>query len=129
MAGLSTPILLAVFVLASVATWIAGVVLSGTTDELDNRLGLGAALGGMILLAIAGSLPEIAITVTAAGQGHLGLADAADMERFVPTWQATLTVSLLATAGMPAARADLVRAECAHAAVESVLREAAKHPA
>ena len=34
--------------------------LSSTTDELDNRLGLGAALGGMILLAIAGSLPEIA---------------------------------------------------------------------
>jgi cation:H+ antiporter len=46
MTGLSTPILLAVFVLASVATWIARVVLSGTTDELDNRLGLGAALGG-----------------------------------------------------------------------------------
>jgi len=35
-------------------------------------------------------------------------------------------VSLLATAGMPAARADLIRAECAHAAAESVLREAAK---
>ena len=30
---------------------------------LDNRLGLGAALGGMILLAIAGSLPELAITI------------------------------------------------------------------
>jgi cation:H+ antiporter len=72
--GLSTPILVAVFLLASAATWIAGMSLSSTTDELDNRLGLGAALGGMILLAIAGSLPEIAITVTAAGQGHLGLA-------------------------------------------------------
>jgi Cytidylate kinase-like family len=56
-----------------------------------------------------------------------GRAEAADMERFVPTWGATLAVSLLATAGMPAARADLVRAECAHQAVESVLREAAKH--
>jgi hypothetical protein len=56
-----------------------------------------------------------------------GRSEAADMERFVPTWGATLAVSLLATAGMPAARADLVRAECAHAAVESVLREAAKH--
>ena len=74
MSGLSTPILVAVFLLASVATWVAGIGLSSTTDELDNRLGLGAALGGMILLAIAGSLPEIAITVTAAGQGHLGLA-------------------------------------------------------
>jgi hypothetical protein len=54
-----------------------------------------------------------------------GRAEAADMERFVPSWGATLAVSLLATAGVPAARADLVRAECAHAAVESVLREAA----
>ena len=56
-----------------------------------------------------------------------GRAEAADMERFVPTWGATLAVSLLATAGMAAARADLIRAECAHAAAESVLREAAKH--
>ena len=74
MAGLSTPLLVVVFLAASAATWIAGVVLSSTTDELDNRLGLGAALGGMILLAIAGSLPEIVITVTATAQGHLGLA-------------------------------------------------------
>jgi cation:H+ antiporter len=63
-----------VFVAASAVTWAAGMSLSSTTDELDNRLGLGAALGGMVLLAIAGSLPEIAITVTAASQGHLGLA-------------------------------------------------------
>jgi hypothetical protein len=55
-----------------------------------------------------------------------GPADAADMERFVPTWGATLAVSLLATAGMPAARADLIRAECAHTAAEAVLREAAR---
>jgi hypothetical protein len=55
-----------------------------------------------------------------------GRADAADMERFVPTWSANLAVSLLATAGMPAARADVLRAECAHAAVEAVIREAAK---
>ena len=56
-----------------------------------------------------------------------GRSDAADMERFVPTWGATLAVALLATAGMPAARADIVRAECAHEAVQSVLREAARH--
>ncbi len=55
-----------------------------------------------------------------------GRAEALDMERFVPTWGATLAVSLLATAGMAAARADLIRAECAHSAAESVLREAAK---
>ncbi len=74
MAGFSTPIVVAVFVLASAATWIAGMALSSTTDELDHRFGLGDALGGMILLAIAGSLPEIAITVSAASQGNLGLA-------------------------------------------------------
>jgi cytidylate kinase-like protein len=56
-----------------------------------------------------------------------GRADAADMERFVPTWGANLAVSLLATAGMPAARADVIRAECAHTAVEAVIREAARH--
>jgi cation:H+ antiporter len=72
--GLSTPIVVAVFLVASGVTWGAGMSLSATTDELDNRLGLGSAFGGMILLAIAGSLPEIAITVTAARQGHLGLA-------------------------------------------------------
>lgn len=55
-----------------------------------------------------------------------GRADAADMERFVPTWGANLAVSLLATAGMPAARADVIRAECAHTAVEAVIREAAR---
>src|SRR6185312_6987677 len=55
-----------------------------------------------------------------------GRADAADMERFVPTWSANLAVSLLATAGMPAARADVIRAECAHTAVEAVIREAAR---
>jgi hypothetical protein len=57
---------------------------------------------------------------------HTGRTEAADMERFVPTWGANLAVSLLATAGMPAARADVIRAECAHAAVEAVIREAAR---
>jgi cation:H+ antiporter len=38
------------------------------------RFGLGEALGGLILLAITGSLPEIAITASAALSGHLDLA-------------------------------------------------------
>lgn len=66
--------LLAVFVGGGVATWVAGVRLSATTDVLDNRLNLGEALGGVVLLAVAGSLPELAITVSAASSGHLGLA-------------------------------------------------------
>jgi len=72
--SLGTPALVAVFVVGAVATWVAGIYLSKTTDALDNRLGLGEALGGMVLLAIAGSLPELAITVSAVLSGNLGLA-------------------------------------------------------
>jgi hypothetical protein len=57
---------------------------------------------------------------------HTGAATAAELERFVPTWQALMAVSLLTTVGMPGARAELIRAERAHAAVEQVLREAAR---
>ena len=55
-------------------TWVAGVSLSKSTDEIDRRFELGDALGGVVLLAIAGSLPELAITVTAAAAGNLDLA-------------------------------------------------------
>jgi len=72
--GLSTPLLVLVFVAGAGATWLAGIFLSRTTDSLDRRLGLGDALGGLILLAIAGTLPEIAIVTSAALGGHLELA-------------------------------------------------------
>jgi cation:H+ antiporter len=72
--SLSTPLLALVFLAGAGATWAAGVALSKTTDALDARLGLGEELGGLILLAIAGSLPELAITVSAAAAGNLGLA-------------------------------------------------------
>jgi cation:H+ antiporter len=55
-------------------TWIAGIGLSKSTAAIDRRFDLGDALGGVILLAIAGSLPELAITITAAANGNLGLA-------------------------------------------------------
>lgn len=74
MASLSIFLVVIVFVAASGATWVAGIQLSRSTVELDRRLGIGNALGGMVLLAIAGSLPELAITITAAKSGHLGLA-------------------------------------------------------
>jgi cation:H+ antiporter len=67
-------LVLAIFIGASGATWSAGVRLSKCTDELDRRLGLGDAIGGMVLLAVAGSLPELAVTVSAAQSGNLGLA-------------------------------------------------------
>ena len=74
MSGFSSPLLVVVFLAASGATWVAGVALSKTTDALDARLGLGEEVGGLILLAIAGSLPELAITISAAAGGNLQLA-------------------------------------------------------
>ena len=74
MAGLGSPLLLLIFLAGAAATWAAGIRLSKATDALDARLGLGDALGGLVLLAIAGSLPELAITISAASQGNLGLA-------------------------------------------------------
>jgi cation:H+ antiporter len=74
MAGLSTGVVFGVFAFASLLTWAAGLVLADTTDILDDRFGLGEALGGLILLGFAGTLPEIAITVSASSSGDLGLA-------------------------------------------------------
>jgi cation:H+ antiporter len=70
----SSALLVLGFVASGAAIWVAGTLLSDTTDALDARLGLGSALGGLLLLAIATNLPEIAITVTAAARGNLGLA-------------------------------------------------------
>jgi cation:H+ antiporter len=74
MSSLPLLVVLVVFGVAAAATWAAGIELSKSTDELDRRLGLGDAVGGMILLAIAGSLPEVAITISAAASNHLDLA-------------------------------------------------------
>jgi cation:H+ antiporter len=73
-AGLGSPLLVVIFLAAAGATWVAGATLSKTTDALDARLGLGDELGGLILLALAGSLPELAITISAAASGNLALA-------------------------------------------------------
>lgn len=74
MGDLGTPAVLAIFVVASAATWFAGLALSDTTDQIDSRFDLGEALGGLLLLGIAGTLPEIAITASAALSGDFGMA-------------------------------------------------------
>ena len=71
---MSSVLLIAIFGIGAVLTWGAGVRLSAATDALDHRYGLGEDIGGMVLLAVAGTLPEIAITVPAALGGHVGLA-------------------------------------------------------
>ncbi len=72
--ALSLPLLLALFVAAAAAVWIAGTQLSNTTDILSSRFGLGQALGGLLILSIATNLPEIAITASAALNHNLGIA-------------------------------------------------------
>ena len=74
MSSLATPFLLLIFVAAAGAIWMAGIQLSNQTDVLSTRLGLGSALGGLILLALATNLPEIAIVATAAISGNVGVA-------------------------------------------------------
>ena len=72
--NLSTAALAIIFVVAAGTTWMAGITLSRGTDALDARFGLGQDLGGILLLAFAGTLPELAITVSAATRGDLSLA-------------------------------------------------------
>lgn len=71
---LPLPALLAVFLASASVIWFAGIQLSGTTDEIDSHFGLGQALGGLILLAIATNLPEIAIVSAAAVQHNFDIA-------------------------------------------------------
>ncbi len=74
MSSLASPLLVLIFAAAAGAIWLAGVQLSDQTDVLSTRLHLGSALGGLILLALATNLPEIAIVASAALAGDVGVA-------------------------------------------------------
>lgn len=74
MSSLAVPLLILIFAAAAAAIWVAGIQLSDQTDVLSTRLHLGSALGGLILLAIATNLPEIAITASASLAGNVGVA-------------------------------------------------------
>jgi cation:H+ antiporter len=71
MSNLSLINLLLIFILAGGIIWVAGVTTSKATDFLDCRFKIGDALGGLIILGIVGSLPEIAIAYSAAINGHI----------------------------------------------------------
>ena len=74
LAHFSLPVLAGVFIASACAIWFAGIQLSRATDQIDSRFGLGDALGGLILLAIATNLPEIAIVGAAAMQHNFDIA-------------------------------------------------------
>ncbi|RLV50912.1 sodium:calcium antiporter [Nocardioides mangrovicus] len=74
MSDLPLVVLFAIFLVAAAVVWLAGIQLSDQTDILSTRLHLGSALGGLILLAVATNLPELAIVVSAAASGQVGVA-------------------------------------------------------
>lgn len=71
---MTSTLLVVAFAGAAAAVWVSGTQISNATDVLSTRLGLGEALGGLILLALVTNLPEIAIVVSAALQDNLGIA-------------------------------------------------------
>jgi cation:H+ antiporter len=68
--SLSLVALVPIFLVAAGVVWAAGIRLSDATDVLSARLHLGEALGGMLFLAIATNLPEIAIAVSGGISGE-----------------------------------------------------------
>ncbi len=69
----SLALLAVMFVGSGAITWVAGIALTKTTDTLDHRFRIGDAMGGLVLLGITGSLPEIAVVVSAAIHARLDL--------------------------------------------------------
>jgi cation:H+ antiporter len=67
-------VLFLIFGGAAGVVWVAAIYLTRATDLLAERLHWGEALGGMLLLAIVGNLPEVAIVASAALQNHFGIA-------------------------------------------------------
>lgn len=63
-------IVLAEFILFSIIVWVAGIWLVHSTDAIDSKYKLGSAFGGLLILGVVTSLPEIAIVITAAIQQH-----------------------------------------------------------
>jgi cation:H+ antiporter len=61
------------FAVFAAITWAAGIWLTRTTDAIDAKYKLGSAFGGLLILGITTSLPEISVAVSAALQHHYGI--------------------------------------------------------
>ena len=72
--SLPTVVVVLAFVAAAVAVWLAGIRLASTTGRIADRFNLGQAVGGLVILAIATNLPELAIAVSAARSGNVEVA-------------------------------------------------------
>lgn len=64
----------ALFLGSAALVWVAGAPLARSSDWLSLRWGLGEALGGLLLLAVATNLPEVAIVLSAALRGDMAMA-------------------------------------------------------
>ncbi len=73
-AGFSTPLLIMIFLAASIVVWVAGTRITYATDFIAGYYKLGEAFGGLVLLAIVTNLPEIVITVVAANNHDMDMA-------------------------------------------------------
>lgn len=63
----------ALFILAAVGVWTAGTALAKYANALADRLKLAKALMGLLFLALATELPEVATTLAAAIAGNASL--------------------------------------------------------
>ena len=86
-AGKTTLYIVALFVLAAVATLIGGIVLERTSDVIAHRLGISGAIFGATALAAVTALPEIATGMTAIelDDYELAISDIFGGNGFLPT--------------------------------------------
>lgn len=64
---------LAIFAAAAVCVWFAGVRLEAAVQTISEKTGIGSAFGGLVLLGLATSLPELATTITGGTIGNAAL--------------------------------------------------------